>query len=223
MFNDRCTGCHPAERALGGIRTEAGIREIVLRMMAKRDEPIVEGEVDLLIGYHIRNYRRIERELNASCTRCHDLERVLTLTGDDKRVQTVITEMISRTDHRFSSDDVLRFVAFHRSREYASRQAVFERECNSCHEFVHRNDGRSPWLLAEERLKCETGETPEPDNMKIRVSYHRDARRIEGAPREPFVSPKGTRSSAVVERIGVSGGPTAAGPRGQRKAQASLQ
>jgi cytochrome c2 len=183
LFNDRCTGCHPAERALDRVRTQAAVREVVLQMMAKRDEPIVEGEVDLLIGFHMRNYRRMEQALNTSCTRCHDLERVLALAGDDERVQSVIAEMVSRSDHRISSDDVFRLVEFHQSREHASRLAVFERECNSCHEFVHRNDGHGPWRLAEERLKQETGEFPDPDNVKIRVSYHRDARRIESTSR----------------------------------------
>jgi cytochrome c5 len=63
IFKQKCTACHPAERALEKIKTMDEWRETMKRMAAKAPGQITDYQVDLLINFHRRNEKKMNNLL----------------------------------------------------------------------------------------------------------------------------------------------------------------
>lgn len=174
IFKQKCTTCHPAERALEKIKTQDEWRETMKRMAAKASGQITDDQVDLLINFHKRKERENERFFRGGCTACHDLETALSTSGDRQLVEKTIVSMLEKAGKRMSYDEVKKLIDFHNERQ-REEESLFKKDCTVCHpaeRSLEKKKSREEWRDTIRRMQGKAPELISDDEIDFLVTYH---------------------------------------------------
>ncbi|MEW6418241.1 MAG: hypothetical protein AB1480_08980 [Nitrospirota bacterium] len=174
IFEQKCTTCHPAERALEKIKTVDEWRDTIKRMAAKAPGQITDDQIYLLINFHRRNEKKNEQFFRGICTECHDLETALSISGDVRLVDKTIVSMIERAGKKMSYDEVKKLINFHNERQ-KKEQLLFEKDCTKCHaaeRSLEKKKTREEWRDIIRRMQEKAPELIDDDEIDFLISYH---------------------------------------------------
>jgi len=191
IFQEKCEKCHPGRIFLEKNLTTEQARAIIKRMQHKAGNTITEKDTEIIIRYHTRMHIKVlEEDLKnipgktiderqgmqlfaEKCSRCHELDKALTVIKDADVWEQTIKRMQYYSKGSISDQEAKGLVDFHVT-EQQREISAFRETCTRCHDderINSRSMSEEQWLAVIKRMQQKAPELISDEKIQLLAAF----------------------------------------------------